>query len=71
MKNKTAYTYKRKPTKDDFIYGPTARHCKEFDSAVCFKKNGDLKLRIKCPIDGFIYTRSKNQTIDKRHYVHN
>ena len=59
MKNNIYYTYGRKPTQLEIKLGYGAWHYKDFDSTLCFKKNGDLKTRIKCPIDGLIYTRSK------------
>lgn len=59
MKNNIQYEYGRKPTPSEIKFGHGAWHTKDFDSTMCFKKNGDLKLRLKCPIDGLIYTRSR------------
>ena len=50
-------TYSRKPTESEIKFGYGARHYKEFKYNECFKPNGDLKKRLKCPIDGLIYTR--------------
>jgi hypothetical protein len=57
MKNNIFYTYGRKPTESEIKFGHGAWHYKDFQSDLCFKGNGDLKKRIKCPIDGLIYTR--------------
>jgi len=49
--------YSRKPTEAEIRFGHGARHYKLFKYNECFKPNGDLKKRVKCPIDGLIYTR--------------
>ena len=49
--------YSRKPTEAEIKFGHGARHYKDFKYNECFKPNGDLKKRLKCPIDGLIYTR--------------
>ncbi len=57
MENNIFYTYGRKPTASEIKFGHGAWHYKDFDPYLCFKKNGDLKKRLKCPVDGLIYTR--------------
>jgi len=49
--------YSREPTASEIKFGHGARHYKDFDSAVFLKKDGKVKKRLKCPVDGLIYTR--------------
>lgn len=49
----------RKPTAYELKFGYGARHYKDFDVADVTKKDGKIKFRHKCPIDGLIYTRSR------------
>lgn len=50
-------TYHRKPTESEIKFGHGATHYKDFNRKQCTKPNGDIKKRLKCPIDGLIYTR--------------
>ena len=50
-------TYHRKPTKGEIKFGHGATHYKDFDISFCRKADGTIKKRLKCPIDGLIYTR--------------
>jgi hypothetical protein len=52
--------FSREPTASEIKFGYGARHYKDFDSAVFLKKDGTIKRRLKCPIDGLIYTRNMN-----------
>ena len=54
----TFITYTRKPTESEIKFGHGATHYKDFNRKQCTKPNGDIKKRLKCPIDGLIYTRS-------------
>ena len=62
MKSKTI-TYSRKPTAAEIKFGHGARHYKDFPYWQCVadgKHYGipvKLKKRIKCKVDGLIYTR--------------
>lgn len=49
--------FHRKPTEDEIRFGHGATHYKDFLVKDIRKKDGTLKKRIKCPIDGLIYTR--------------
>ena len=51
-------TYSRKPTPGEIKFGHGATHYKDFKSAECTDKNGRIKKRLKCPIDGLIYTQN-------------
>lgn len=50
-------TYHRKPTESEIKFGHGATHYKDFDKSICLKKDDSIKKRIKCPVDGLIYTR--------------
>jgi hypothetical protein len=50
--------YSRKPTKSEIKFGHGATHYKSFDESACSKKDGSIKKRLKCPIDGLIYTQN-------------
>ena len=50
-------TYHRKPTPSEIKFGYGATHYKDFDISFCHKADGTIKKRLKCPIDGLIYTR--------------
>jgi hypothetical protein len=50
-------TYHRKPTASEIKFGHGATHYKDFSSDIYLKKNGEIKKRLKCPVDGLIYTR--------------
>lgn len=52
-----SFEYHRKPTKAEIKFGHGATHYKSFDESICRKADGTLKKRLKCPIDGLIYTR--------------
>lgn len=52
-----AFTYSRKPTASEIKFGHGATHYKDFDESICRKADGSLKKRLKCPLDGLIYTR--------------
>ena len=52
-----SYEYHRKPTPAEIKFGHGATHYKSFDESICLKPDGTLKKRLKCPIDGLIYTR--------------
>lgn len=49
--------YHRKPTSSEIKFGHGATHYKSFDESACTTKDGRIKKRLKCPIDGLIYTR--------------
>ena len=49
--------YHRKPTPSEIKFGYGATHYKSFDETACTKKDGSIKKRLKCPLDGLIYTR--------------
>lgn len=49
--------YHRKPTAREIKFGNGAIHYKSFDESACTDKNGRIKKRLKCPLDGLIYTR--------------
>lgn len=51
-------TYSRKPTASEIRFGHGATHYKDFASSACSDKNGRIKKRLKCPIDGLIYTQN-------------
>jgi hypothetical protein len=53
-----SYEYHRKPTKSEIKFGHGATHYKTFDESICTKKDGTIKKRLKCPLDGLIYTRN-------------
>jgi len=50
--------YSRKPTASEIKFGHGATHYKSFDASACSKKDGSIKKRLKCPIDGLIYTQN-------------
>lgn len=50
-------TYSRKPTESEIKFGHGATHYKDFKVKDCKKKDGTIKKRLKCPIDGLTYTR--------------
>jgi len=50
--------YSRKPTKGEIKFGHGATHYKSFDESACTKKDGTIKKRLKCPLDGLIYTQN-------------
>lgn len=50
--------YSRKPTASEIKFGHGATHYKTFDESMCTKKDGTIKKRLKCPIDGLIYTQN-------------
>lgn len=52
-----SFTYHRNPTPYEIKFGYGATHYKDFDESICFKADGTIKKRLKCPIDGLIYTR--------------
>jgi len=47
----------RPPTKAEIKWGYGATHYKEFDKKQWLKKDGSLKVWIKCPEDGLRYYR--------------
>jgi len=49
--------YSRNPTEAEIKFGHGATHYKDFDSSTYLTKDLSIKKRIKCPIDGLIYTR--------------
>lgn len=51
-------TYHRKPTAYEIKFGNGATHYKDFAESACTDKNGRVKKRLKCPIDGLIYTQN-------------
>ena len=51
------FEYHRKPTNYEIKFGHGATHYKSFDESFCMKKDGTIKKRLKCPLDGLIYTR--------------
>ena len=51
-------TYSRKPTASEIKFGHGATHYKDFAESSCTGKNGRVKKRLKCPIDGLIYTQN-------------
>jgi len=53
----TMIEYHRKPTQGEIKFGHGATHYKVFVVHSVTKKDGSLKKRHKCPIDGLIYTR--------------
>lgn len=55
---KAKLEFSREPTEYEIRFGYGARHYKDFDSTVFLKKDGTIKKRLKCPVDGLIYTRS-------------
>jgi hypothetical protein len=50
-------TYHRKPTESEINFGHGATHYKDFKVKDVKKADGTIKKRLKCPIDGLIYTR--------------
>ena len=50
--------YSRKPTTSEIKFGHGATHYKDFDVRAVTKKDGSIKKRLKCPIDGLIYTQN-------------
>jgi len=50
-------TYSRKPTASEIKFGHGATHYKDFLPSLYLNKNGQIKKRLKCPVDGLIYTR--------------
>ena len=50
--------YSRKPTASEIKFGHGATHYKSFDESACTKKDGTIKKRLKCPLDGLIYTQN-------------
>lgn len=52
-----AIEYNREPTAYEIKQGYGARHYKSFERSEVTKKDGELKKRHKCKIDGLIYTR--------------
>jgi hypothetical protein len=50
--------YHRKPTVAEIKFGHGATHYKTFSESACTDKNGRIKKRLKCPIDGLIYTQN-------------
>lgn len=51
------FTYHRKPTESEIRFGHGAIHYKDFSFDESHKKDGSLKKRLKCNVDGLIYTR--------------
>jgi len=51
------FNYHRPPTASEIKFGEGATHWKEFPAEIALKKNGQIKKRLKCPVDGLIYTR--------------
>jgi len=51
-------TYSRKPTPGEIKFGHGATHYKDFKESECKGKTGKVKKRLKCPIDGLIYTQN-------------
>lgn len=51
------FEYHRNPTTYEIKFGYGAIHYRSFDETMCLKKDGTIKKRLKCPIDGLIYTR--------------
>lgn len=47
--------YHRNPTEYEIKFGYGATHYKDFTSDVYLKKDGNIKKRLKCPIDGLIW----------------
>ena len=54
----TKLDYTRKPTQYEIKFGEGATHYKEFEPKDYLKKDGTIKKRIKCKVDGLIYTRN-------------
>ena len=52
--------FHRPPTAYEVKFGEGAIHYKDFSPLDYVKKDGTIKFRLKCPIDGLIYTRSKH-----------
>lgn len=50
--------YSRKPTASEIKFGHGATHYKDFIETECTDKTGRVKKRLKCPIDGLIYTQN-------------
>ena len=50
--------YSRKPTQSEIKFGEGATHYKDFEPIDYLNKNGEIKKRIKCKLDGLIYTRN-------------
>lgn len=50
--------YSRKPTQAEIKFGHGATHYKSFYESACTKKDGTIKKRLKCPLDGLIYTQN-------------
>ena len=50
--------YSRKPTASEIKFGHGATHYKDFAEKDCTDKNGRVKKRLKCPVDGLIYTQN-------------
>jgi hypothetical protein len=50
--------YHRKPTASEIKFGHGATHYKTFYESACTDKNGRVKKRLKCKIDGLIYTQN-------------
>jgi len=50
--------YHRKPTAKEIKFGNGATHYKSFDESACTTKDGRVKKRLKCPLDGLIYTQN-------------
>jgi hypothetical protein len=57
LRNFMMITYSRKPTASEIKFGHGATHYKDFVAHEVTKKDGTIKKRHKCPIDGLIYTR--------------
>jgi hypothetical protein len=49
--------YHRKPTAREIKFGHGATHYKSFEESACTDKKGRIKKRLKCSLDGLIYTR--------------
>lgn len=57
-KQERVIEYSRKPTESEIKFGHGATHYKEFKESECSTKDGRVKKRLKCPIDGLIYTQN-------------
>lgn len=50
--------FHRKPTKGEIKFGHGSTHYKDFKIKDLKVINGRIQTRVKCPIDGLIYTRN-------------
>jgi hypothetical protein len=57
-KQERVIEYHRNPTASEIKFGHGATHYKDFKESECSKADGTIKKRLKCPIDGLIYTQN-------------